>query len=301
MRILVAEDDVTSRHILTVMLTKWGFSPLVTEDGDAAWAALQQADAPKLVLLDRNMPGIDGLEICRRLRLTESSNPAYVILLTGQGEKQDIVGGLEAGANDYVTKPYHNAELQARIRVGQRMLELQTHLVEARDALAFQATHDALTGVLNRRAIMDRAKAELVRQQRDGRILSVGMCDIDHFKRINDTYGHQIGDEVLIGFARRLQEQLRAYDYVGRYGGEEFLVLTPLSCGGDDTDLYERLCARIARVPFTTTAGEIPLTVSIGVVASQVLCTVDGLIADADAALYHAKASGRNRVLCARP
>jgi PleD family two-component response regulator len=175
MRILVAEDDVTSRHILTVMLTKWGFTPLVTEDGDAAWAALQQADAPKLVLLDRNMPGIDGLEICRRLRLTESSNPAYVILLTGQGEKEDIVGGLEAGANDYVTKPYHNAELQARIRVGQRMLELQTHLVEARDALAFQATHDALTGVLNRRAIMDRAKAELVRQQRDERVL-VSSC-----------------------------------------------------------------------------------------------------------------------------
>ncbi len=300
MRILVAEDDVTSRHILTVVLTKWGFTPIVTEDGDAAWAALQQPDAPKLVLLDRNMPGMDGLEICGRLRAVSTSDPAYVILLTGQGEKEDIVRGLEAGANDYVTKPYHNAELQARIRVGQRMLELQAHLVEARDALAHQATHDALTGALNRRAIMDRARAELSRQQRDGRILSIGMCDLDHFKRINDTYGHQIGDEVLVAFAKRVQDQLRSYDYVGRYGGEEFLVLTPLSCGGDDTDLYERLCARIADTPFTTTAGVIPVTVSIGVAVGEALCSVDGLIADADAALYHAKANGRNRVLYAR-
>ena len=125
MRILIAEDDFTSRSILTAILKKWGYDPVVTEDGEAAWDALQQPDAPRLVLLDWNMPGMDGLEVCRRLREHETPNPPYVILLTGRGEKGDIVQGLEAGANDYVAKPYDNEELQARIRVGQRMLELQ--------------------------------------------------------------------------------------------------------------------------------------------------------------------------------
>ena len=156
MKILIAEDDFTSRSILTAILKKWGFDPVVTEDGGAAWDVLQRPDAPELVLLDWNMPGMDGLEICRRLREIDSSNPPYVILLTARGEKGDIVQGLEAGANDYVAKPYDNEELQARIRVGQRMLELQSRLLEARDALAHQATHDPLTGVLNRRAILDR-------------------------------------------------------------------------------------------------------------------------------------------------
>jgi diguanylate cyclase (GGDEF)-like protein len=300
MRILVAEDDVTSRHILTVMLTKWGFTPLVTEDGDAAWAALQQADAPKLVLLDRNMPGIDGLEICRRLRLTESSNPAYVILLTGQGEKEDIVGGLEAGANDYVTKPYHNAELQARIRVGQRMLELQTHLVEARDALAFQATHDALTGVLNRRAIMDRAKAELVRQQRDERVLSVGMCDIDHFKRINDGYGHAAGDAVLRQLADILKRTSRSEDMVFRYGGEEFAAVLTNANLKIALQIGERIRALIEKTTFQWEDQHIPLTLSVGAaISSGTEADSIELIRAADLALYQAKECGRNRVMAA--
>ena len=202
MKILIAEDDFTSRSMLTAILKKWGYDPVVTEDGMAAWDALQKPDAPRLVLLDWNMPGLDGLEVCRRLRTKETPNPPYVILLTGRGEKGDIVRGLEAGANDYIAKPYDNAELQARIRVGQRMLELQAKLLEARDALAHQATHDALTGIFNRRAILDRLAQEISRAERDGTPLSVGMFDIDHFKKINDTFGHQAGDDVLVAFAR---------------------------------------------------------------------------------------------------
>jgi diguanylate cyclase (GGDEF)-like protein len=301
MKILIAEDDITSRRILTAVLAKWGFTPLVTEDGNAAWAALHQIDAPKLVLLDRNMPGMDGLEICRRLRAEESAHPPYVILLTSHGEKQDIVRGLEAGANDYVTKPYHSAELQARIRVGQRMVELQAHLLAARDALAQQAMHDSLTGILNRRAILERLTAELARAKREGGRLSVGMCDLDHFKLINDAHGHQVGDEVLIAFTRCVQAHLRGYDGVGRYGGEEFLLIAPLSASAAGADLYERLCTRIAATPIPTAAGEVPLTVSIGVALSTPTSTVDTLLAAADTALYQAKAAGRNRVACAPP
>jgi len=301
MKILIAEDDFTSRSILTAVLKKWGFDPVVAEDGGAAWDVLQRPDAPRLILLDWNMPGMDGLEICRRLRESEVPNPPYVILLTARGEKGDIVKGLEAGSNDYVAKPYDNEELQARIRVGQRMLELQSHLLEARDALAHQATHDFLTGVYNRRAIRDRLKEEISRAGREKESLSVGMLDIDHFKNINDTYGHQAGDEALLAFTRCIQDGLREYDCVGRYGGEEFLVIAPGSMGLNKESLYERLRARIAEAEITTNAGKVFLTVSIGVTPGTGRSTVDALLAAADAALYQAKAGGRNRVVYAVP
>ena len=301
MRILTAEDDVTSRNILSAMLRKWGFDPVATEDGNAAWAALQLPDAPKLVLLDRNMPGMEGLEVCRRLRRRESSNPPYVILLTDRGEKGDIVQGLEAGANDYVSKPYDNEELQARIRVGQRMLELQTRLLEALNAVAHQATHDFLTGILNRRAILDRLAQEISRAGREDGKLSVGMFDLDHFKTVNDTHGHQAGDDVLIAFTQRIQAQLRDYDGVGRYGGEEFLVIAAVPKGQTEGSLYERLRAEVGHAPIQTKAGPISITVSIGVARGAGESTVDALLAAADAALYQAKADGRNRVAYARP
>jgi len=301
MKILIAEDDLTSRSILTAILKKWGFDPVVTEDGGKAWEVLQQPDAPRLILLDWNMPTMDGVEICRRLREIVSSNPPYVILLTARDEKGDIVQGLEAGANDYVAKPYDSRELQARIRVGQRMLEMQANLLEARDALEHQAMHDFLTGVFNRRAIRDRLKQEMARAGREKENLSIGMLDIDHFKNINDTYGHQAGDEALIAFTRRIQDGLREYDCLGRYGGEEFLVIAPRSCGSPGESLYERLRARIAGAAIATNAGSISLTVSIGVAPGTGHSNVDALLAAADAALYQAKAEGRNRVVYADP
>jgi len=301
MKILIAEDDFTSRSILTAVLKKCGFDPVVAEDGGAAWDVLQRPDAPRLVLLDWNMPGMDGLEICRRLRKIGSNNPPYVILLTARGEKGDIVQGLEAGANDYVAKPYDNEELQARIRVGQRMLEMQFRLLEAQDALKYQATHDFLTGVFNRRAIRDRLKEEISRAGRKKESLSVGMLDIDHFKNINDTHGHQAGDEALVAFTRCIQGGLREYDRVGRYGGEEFLVIVSGSIGSKSESLYERLRARIAETEITTNAGIVSLTVSIGVAPGTGQSTVDALVAAADAALYQAKAGGRNRVIYATP
>jgi two-component system cell cycle response regulator len=296
MKILIAEDDFTSRMILTAILRKWGYDPVAAEDGSSAWDMLQQQDAPQLVLLDRNMPGMEGLEICRRLRLAASANPPYVILLTARGEKDDIVQGLEAGANDYVAKPYDNEELLARIRVGQRMLELQTGLLEARDALAFQATHDLLTGILNRRAILDRLRVEISRAGRENGRLSVGMCDIDHFKRVNDTWGHQVGDEVLVAFARCIEANLRDLDCIGRYGGEEFLLIAPGLKGRIENSLYERLRAGVAEMAIETRAGTVSITVSIGAAEGTGQSTVDTLLAAADLALYQAKADGRNRV-----
>jgi two-component system cell cycle response regulator len=296
MRILIAEDDFTSRSMLTAILKKWGYDPVVTEDGNAAWDALQQPAAPKLVLLDWNMPKMDGLDVCRRLRESESANSSYIILLTGRGEKNDIVQGLEAGANDYISKPYDSDELQARIRVGQRMLELQSSLAEARDALARLAMHDPLTGIYNRRAILGRLASEISRARREGGNLSIGMCDIDHFKKVNDIYGHQVGDEVLIAFTQCIQSQLREYDYLGRYGGEEFLIIAAGAKGNVEKSIYERLRSQVAKNEVQTKAASLSITVSIGVASGTGQSTVDDLVAAADAALYQAKADGRNRV-----
>jgi two-component system, cell cycle response regulator len=300
LKILIADDDLTSRTILNGALKKWGYDPIVVIDGKAAWEIMQEPDAPKLVILDWNMPELDGIEVCRRIRANATSDPQYVILLTSRGEKGSVVEGLDAGANDYITKPYDNAELRARIRVGEKMVELQSELIKARDALEHEAMHDALTGILNRRAILDMLEKELSRAQRQGTGISVGLCDLDHFKLVNDKYGHQVGDETLCGFVRTIQGNLRSYDAIGRYGGEEFLIIaTDLRGSAQGENLYERLCACVAANPIPTSAGNIPITVSIGAVRWPFCSTVDDMIAAADSALYQAKKEGRNRAVYA--
>lgn len=296
MRVLMAEDDLTSRTILRAMLSRWGFEPVPVNDGHAAWAVLRRPDAPRLVILDWNMPGMDGLEVCRRVREAEVSDPPYIIILTSEGEKRSIVTGLEAGANDYITKPYDAEELRARIKVGERMLDLQADLNAAKSALAHEATHDALTGVLNRRAVLGCLEKELARARRQETPVSVAICDIDHFKRVNDRYGHQVGDQVLCGFSAVLESGIRAYDVLGRYGGEEFVIVAPGARDASEEPLYERLCARVAATPIATRAGEVAITVSIGVATATGDGTVDKMLEAADSALYRAKEEGRNRV-----
>lgn len=299
MRVLVADDDLTSRRILESILKKWGLLPTVVEDGLAAEAVLVAPEAPPLVLLDWNMPGLEGPEVCRRLRRRETSNPPYVVLLTARGEKGDIVKGLDAGANDYIAKPYDLEELRARIGVGMRMLELQADLTKARDALAFQASHDALTGLPNRRAVLEALEREVARAARDGSALSLAVCDLDHFKSVNDTFGHPAGDEVLVAFAREARTCLRAYDLLGRYGGEEFLLVAPGARPTVEDSVFERVCRAVAAGTVATNAGPISVTVSIGVAGLKGQGSVEALLAAADAALYRAKAEGRNRVVYA--
>ncbi len=299
MRILIAEDDTTSRSILAAVLRKSGHEVLETVNGQAAWEALQRADAPPLAILDWMMPEMDGPEIVRRLRLLPTERPPYIIMLTAKGDKADIIAGLDAGANDYLSKPFDPGELRARVEVGRRLIEIQDALIESRELMAQQATHDSLTGLLNRRAILDRLQQELARTARTGGLLTVGVCDIDHFKQVNDTYGHQAGDDVLCEFSRILSESLRDYDCVGRMGGEEFLVVAPMKAKEDCPSLYGRLCLQVADRKIATRAGTLSITTSIGVAWAAVGTSVDEILAVADAALYRAKASGRNRVVYA--
>jgi diguanylate cyclase (GGDEF)-like protein len=296
MRILIADDDLTSRTALAGVLKKAGYEVEAAVDGAEAWQLLQRPEAPELAILDWMMPELDGPDVVRRVRALATEKPPYLLMLTSRNEKVDIIAGLEAGANDYLSKPFDRGELRARVEVGRRYIEMQAALHASREAMAHQATHDALTGLLNRRAILNILKREVSRSSRKGDACAVGICDIDHFKRVNDTYGHQTGDDLLCGFARILSDGLRQYDSAGRMGGEEFLLIVPVQATADTVYPFNRLCERIAESKIPTRSGVLSITASIGVAAATNGITADRLLEAADAALYRAKGAGRNRV-----
>jgi diguanylate cyclase (GGDEF)-like protein len=298
MRILIAEDDPVSRQVLATRLRNWGDEVIACPDGTSAWEALQKPDAPKLAILDWMMPGLDGLEVCRRVRGLTGRAYSYLLLLTARSQREDVVAGLEAGADDYLTKPVDLNELRARLRAGHRILELQDQLLAAQEELRHRASHDALTGLWNRAAILEILGRELARTGRDQSPLGVIMADLDHFKRINDTLGHLAGDGVLREAAGRLRRALRQSDWIGRYGGEEFLIVLP---GADVPQVLqgaERLRLAVASAPITLPEGSLTATLSMGVATAADAWhgDVGQLLRVADAALYRAKQAGRNRV-----
>lgn len=301
--VLVAEDDPIFLRILQSWFQKWEYRVTAVKNGIDAWEALQQPTAPPLAVLDWMMPGMDGLEVCRKIRARQEGPYCYVLLLTAKDNKEDVVAGLEAGADDYLTKPFDVHELRARIRAGKRILDLQAALLRAHDTLQYESAHDPLTALWNRGAIVGFLKNETERQHRLGQPLGVMMADVDHFKKINDTYGHLVGDAVLKEVGRRLAEAVRTYDWVGRYGGEEFLIIVPGCKPADLVTSAQRLRRCIAESKFDTSAGPLLVTLSIGVASggdARGLCQdTESLLRAADTALYAAKAEGRNRVAVA--
>src|SRR6266567_8844525 len=233
--ILVAEDDPIFRRLLQNRLQSWGYRVITVENGAEAWELLQQPHTPDLLILDWIMPGVDGIELCRRIREKQRDRYQYILLVSGKDEKQEVVAGLEAGADDYLTKPFDTGELRARLRAGTRILTLQLKLIQAREALRFRATHDDLTGLWSRGATLHLLNGELQRGLRSGTSTGILMIDLDHFKRVNDTYGHVVGDSVLKEAGHRIIQALRPYDFAGRYGGEEFLAVLS-NCTQDDLE-----------------------------------------------------------------
>jgi two-component system, cell cycle response regulator len=294
-KVLVADDDAMFRLILKNWLEDWGFCVLVAEDGAQAWEILQQNDPPELLILDWVMPKITGIELCRMIRQRHQDLYQYIMLATGKDDKQHVVKGFDAGADDYLTKPFVQNELRARLRVGKRILSLQKNLIHAREELRYQATHDVLTGLLNRRALLEIFDNELDRAVRTPCPTGVLMLDLDHFKHINDTYGHLVGDLVLKETVRRINLSIRSYDIAGRFGGEEFLIVLP-DCSLEQTRLSaERIRKAIGESPICMGAESISMTTSIGAtVAEPGISTKHEILAAADNALYLAKQSGRN-------
>ena len=299
MKILVADDDGISRKMMGMMLRQMGYEVDSAVNGRDALDKLMGAHGPRLALLDWMMPEMDGPEVCRRIRSANGQLYVYLILLTSKDTPEALVEGLEAGADEYLTKPCNADELKARLRTGERILHLEDKLVSAREEMRFKATHDALTSLWNRGRILE-ALDEALRQVDS---IAVLMCDIDHFKAVNDAHGHLVGDAVLRELAIRLRNGVRSNDLIGRFGGEEFLIVLN---GCDPSCLQERteqLRRAASDCSVLTDAGKIFFTVSIGAVSAnrEDRCTpAETILNLADAALYQAKREGRNRVVIAQ-
>jgi diguanylate cyclase (GGDEF)-like protein len=297
MKVLIADDSGISRNLLKSALTRWGYEVVVAENGAQAWEILAQPEAPAMAILDWVMPHMTGPEVCRKVRETHREPYTYILLLTSKNTKNETVEGLEAGADDYIVKPFDEHELQVRLRAGKRIIDLQTDLLTAREVLRERANKDLLTMLPNRSAITEALEKEVARCHRDRRTVGVILLDIDHFKRINDTYGHFAGDAVLRETAARLRSNIRPYDQVGRYGGEEFLVVLP-NCDLEQARLQaERMRLRLHSTPMLVDGAELHVSASFGVTVSDGSeRSPDVFVRVADEALYRAKASGRNCV-----
>lgn len=296
-RVIVADDDQKDRMVLEYLLAKWGFEVYSAPDGAQAWELLQAEDVPTIAILDRMMPKLDGMELCRKIRSVPRRHYTYIVFVTGMAQKQQMVAGLRAGADDYLAKPFDPDELQGRLLVAERILATQEQLVAAHEYARFQAVQivqDCLTRLLNRTGIMDALNQELSRSHRSREPFAVILADVDHFKSINDTYGHPAGDEVLCEVANRIKTSVRAYDSVGRFGGEEFLGVVP---GCDESTAFqvaEKIRHAVGGTPVKILGEEKTVTVSLGVNARTGETSAQAMLHAADEALYEAKACGRN-------
>ena len=298
MKVLVADDDALMRLLLSRVLAASGYEVILAANGQEAWELLQTKDAPSLAILDWVMPGIDGVELCSRVRSRKDCPYVYILLFTSKNKQQEILRGLDAGADDYLTKPIQIAELQARLRVGKRIIGLQHQLLEAYESTQFQASHDPLTSIWNRRAILRLLESQFAKTEREKKDLAVLLIDVDHFKTVNDTYGHLQGDIVLLEIARRMSSALRTYDLIGRYGGEEFLAIVPDCSIKDAATVGERLRRVIADTPIDVNGSPLSVAVSVGAAAGTKVSveSESQLLQAADKALYEAKQAGRNCV-----
>ncbi len=291
LKILIAEDNVILNRNLARNISNWGYEVVTTRNGSEAWDFILKENI-RLAILDWMMPGIDGVNLCKKIRKELPKNKSeyvYIILLTGKKQQKDIILGLSAGADDYMIKPANLLELKVRLNNGNRIIELEDKRIQL-------ATTDSLTDLWNRRKIFEFFEEELDRGARENIYIGAIMIDIDNFKHINDKFGHSVGDKVLSEVAFRLKHSLRLYDKIGRYGGDEMLIVLPNCDQNNVTLIMERLRQIICTKKIKTTAGEFDITISLGGASTQNLTenSLEQMLESSDNALYQAKRKGRN-------
>lgn len=291
MKILIAEDNVILSQNLAKNISNWGYKVVTARNGSEAWNTILKDDI-RLAILDWMMPGFDGITLCRKIRkelAKKKSKYIYIILLIGKNQQDDIIEGLSAGADDYMVKPANLLELKVRLMNGSRIIALEDKRIQL-------ATTDSLTDLWNRRKIFEIFEEELDRGTREHIHIGAIMIDIDNFKQINDNFGHTTGDRVLTEVAFRLKHSLRLYDKIGRYGGDEMLIVLPNCDQNNMTVIAERLRQVICTKKIKTNAGDLNITISLGGASTQNFneISLDKLLESSDKALYLAKRRGRN-------
>jgi diguanylate cyclase (GGDEF)-like protein len=297
LKVLVADDSAVSRKLVEHTLSEKTYSLVFAKSGRET-IALFAEHHPALVIVDWIMPDLTGIEICKHIRSSTHASYTYIVLLTGKSEKESVVEGLAAGADDYLTKPFHPEELIARVGVGRRIIELQRE-IEIKNALLKElALTDALTNLPNRRAIEEWAARQLSGAARYGFSFWVALADLDHFKAVNDTYGHDAGDTVLKAFSQILKTKSRRSDICGRIGGEEFLFVLTHATEDDAKRVIDCIRTELEATKFNFGGNSLTVTASFGLAGFVGTRTPDfnRLVAQADTALYSAKRQGRNRV-----
>lgn len=300
MNVLIADDEPVSRRLLEILLNKWGYDVIVTVDGKEAWCAMQNGSRPRIAILDWMMPGMDGVEVCQKIRQNESWPSTYVLLLTAKQATEDANGRFESVADDYLAKPYAAQELKARLRAARRIIELEDQLKTARKTIKIEASRDPLTGLWNRSSILEILHHELFWAQRLASPVAVLMIDIDHLKQINNQHGQLAGDAILREIARRIRSSIRLYDSMGRYDGGQFVILSPACDGTGALRQAHRIRSRICQESIKTFEGNFPVTISLGIAIGCNSHQAHQLISAADAALAEAQKHGRNRAELAR-
>jgi diguanylate cyclase (GGDEF)-like protein len=296
LKILIADDDPISLRMLSKLVQGLGHQPICFENGVKAYQHLRDGSA-RIAVLDWMMPGMTGPEICRRLRSEDPSRILYIIIVTAMEGPDEVSKALEKGASDYVTKPFERSELKARIGVGIRTVSLEMQLEELNRRLARLARTDSLTGLLNHAAILTELRDRLEASSGGNPPTSVLMFDLDRFKKTNDSFGHQAGDKVLVRLATALLEACRDGDSVGRYGGEEFLMVLPRTDSKTALEMGERIRMEVQEMDHGDLNRDLTTTVSVGVATSTGPSpSSEDLVSRADSALYRAKQDGRNLV-----
>ncbi len=296
-RVAIVDDDPAIRRLVSLFLKRSGYETVEFGMGEEAKEQLPQI-AWDLAILDRRLPDMDGVELCRLLKSEPELRNRYLIMLTGEDEQEDKVQGLDLGADDYITKPFQYPELMARIRAAKRIVDLQKELLESNRRLELLSITDGLTKLHNHRHLQDELSRAFEESARYQRPLSFVIVDLDFFKKVNDTYGHAVGDEVLKAISKIFQEAIRSTDLAARYGGEEFALMLPETILDDALIFAEQIRRAIELTPVSSQAGPISATVSIGVatVPNPRIHSAKELIVAADKALYRAKKNGRNQV-----